>query len=485
MVKPTKEMASFFPQPEAGESIYSLFGRYHILSGNKSLKKSIQQFTEHPDSQVHAEFPTFLPTLAEKTGIPLSRLINEMTPYPFYRPFLPTDKATEIELALQSGETSALQSRIGAIAGRFSPGKHLYYCPICVAEDFETKGFPTFKMTHQLLGMTDCTKHGVLLITSPKRRKIIITPATRQIKTSTEQSLNISSIIENIYHLSTLPLEINRRQNTYITRLNELSMTTPLNRLRLKQFRTLLLEFLFPVKDMHPFNRLVDDIGKHYFPESLFYNQSALHHPVKHVILIGALFGSWSNMLFRYFSIPHEDKAHNKSTEHTKVDNSAAKTKALRLLKTGSSLRRASQYSHLSVNTIKVLAARNRIPIAVRPKKIYKVVERSIWRQLMMGKPTQDIALDHEISVGAVEQIMNQHPYLKELRRNIRFYEQRNIYRDELLTTLKTQPNLKRNEIRSDHNAMYSWLYKHDNLWLYASMPPAIPRQKRNKFSSG
>jgi hypothetical protein len=143
-------------------------------------------------------------------------------------------------------------------------------------------------------------------------------------------------------------------------------------------------------------------------------------------------------------------------------------------------LRSVSKVTGLGVITLGVIADRNNIPVAKRPKSIYSDIERAIWRKLVLGVSTQVIADQFSISVGAVEIILRKHPYLIRLRNRIRFFNNRQEHRNQIESSVSAHPELSRQQLRSKHSNSYAWLYKHDKQWLYETLPPAIPRNQRH-----
>ena len=136
------------------------------------------------------------------------------------------------------------------------------------------------------------------------------------------------------------------------------------------------------------------------------------------------------------------------------------------LLVDGYSLRSVSVITGISVSTLKILAQQQSIEIDTRPQKIFKFVERDIWRKLFVGGTCTEIAEDFEISIGAVEQILRKHQYLKPLRKKIWFYKDQSEHRAKLKSYFADNPHQTRKQFRAANNASYMWLYRHDKEWL-------------------
>mgnify|MGYP000167950051 FL=1 len=85
----------------------------------------------------------------------------------------------------------------------------------------------------------------------------------------------------------------------------------------------------------------------------------------------------------------------------------------------GSSLRATAHVLGTTVSTLKIKAQQNNLAIDLRPSKITELIERAIWRKLVVGVKTQDIADEFNVSVGAVEKVLTKHVWLPELRKRI------------------------------------------------------------------
>lgn len=217
------------------------------------------------------------------------------------------------------------------------------------------------------------------------------------------------------------------------------------------------------------------------YPDCLFYNPHSFHHPIKHLVLISALYKNWPSFVdfYRFGEIEIQQEEVSRNTFSTQLRNQ--KENALKALKQGESLRKVAEETGLSVRTVGIIAAKNNISISLRPYKIYKNLERTIWRKLLIGESARIIAKSYDLSTGAVELILSKHPYLISLRAKIRFFETREKYRKALITIRQKHPDFRRSDIRKLSESMYSWLYRHDKPWLYSHLPAAVSRRVRYK----
>jgi hypothetical protein len=218
-----------------------------------------------------------------------------------------------------------------------------------------------------------------------------------------------------------------------------------------------------------PFDALFPRIGRPY-PGQVFYNRHAYHHPIKHLLLIGFLFGDWDSFLNAYESYVRVDIS-QESLKYIPSFIDKQKTVARNLVHKKISLRTVARITGLSVTTVRSIAGQERVAIAARAKLIYPEERRGIWRKLLLGETTQNIAHIYGVSVGSIELILRCYPYLVPLRKKIRLYKARNKYREKLIQLLTADPSMTRNNIRCEHQAVYSWLYRHDREWMYLYLP--------------
>jgi len=466
---------SFFPAPVIGETVYSWLSRYHSWSGHNSFRKHSLAIFDVNEQQAAAEFPGFLKQLSKLSGVDFNWIIQHMTNFKFYKPFLTEGIYQQTINSLHSGDTGALQSKLGIIANRLTSGKQLWCCPACIELDVAKHGFPVWHVEHQITGVISCPIHHMLLTATKKIRSRASLPETAQITFSSEQSDSYSKLIIDELHskevFSSALLLL-----TYQEGLKRMGLLTDHNQLRLKLLKSLIDENLAGMKNFVGYQKIIHALGRQY-PECLFYNSKALHHPLKHLVFIRAVFGNWQ--LFREFYLNIEKYGVQESSTNkvsSQRNNIQLSKRAKAELERGESLRSVSHMTEVSVSTLKILAQQEGIYVDTRPYKIFMRTERAIWRKLFVGIPCCDIALSFDISTGAVEQILRKHQYLKPLRQKICFYQKQKKHRNELYQHILLNPSHCRNQVRKCCGGAYIWLYRHDKQWLFITLPAKAKR---------
>ena len=218
------------------------------------------------------------------------------------------------------------------------------------------------------------------------------------------------------------------------------------------------------------------------FPENLLRGRPGNYHPVKHLLIVGLLFGSLEEFLARFRSVSTVTTIPAPlSSKKDSVNIEQNRASILDALRSGLSLREISRNHGRSISFIRECALSNCIPVHRRRQKLTQEIERTIWRKLYVGYPTCRIADDLQLSRALVESVMRCHPHLRKLRPKIREYESLRIHRAACAEYFQQHPNAHRDQFKVDCYKNYMWLYRNDRVWMYANLPGAIDRRFRSK----
>lgn len=472
---------SFFPAPIDGETVYSWLSRYHIWSGHKSFRRHSLAVFDVNESQSAAEFPGFLKSLSVLSDVKIDWIIEHMTDCQYYQPFLTPEQYQHLFESITQGDTAALQSQLAMVANRLTSGKELWSCALCIEADINKYGFPIWHVNHQIVGAVSCPIHHQLLLSSHKIKSQAFLPEhSRGIKSCSVIDRYTQLVLDEFGCHECLSMT--KIIRVYQYRLKEMGFLTNHSHLRLKSLKSFIRSKVEMLKVFPGYQHIIEAIS-HQYPECLFYNAQAHHHPLKHLILIDTLFATWEQFLTLYHRINESAfVAREIIHPHELRQNIQLNEQARSCLIAGDSLRSVSEKTCISVATLKILAQQEGIYVDIRPQKIFPSIERAIWRKLFIGMSCKAIAEIFEISIGAVEQILRKHQYLKPLRKKIWFTQIQNEHREALTMYCHTNPSYCRKKIRAGREAAFMWLYRHDKEWLYDQLPEAKPyRKKANK----
>lgn len=443
------------------------------LSGLPSTRLLLER-SQLAHCQLASQLPGYIPFISKVLGLSASKIINEHTMLPLFRCFLREKTYFSVFNNLAEGNGSNLHLRMSLIANRVSAGTVLRACPECIEDDLENVGRAWWHLQHQLPGCSVCLKHCEPLIEVEVRRRELIQPtqlATQHSLNLSEIDIQLSGLIDDVWRCNQPVIQYNDLLNRYRQRLVEAALAPHIGAIRQERLRQTLRAYWSESASPVVQQLLLDNS----YPENLFRAQRAQFHPLKHLLLIGMLWRSWQEFVEYNTSEPglHESCDANWLNE----DNSDADI--LRSLRGGQSLREVSRYFKRSIIYVKKIAVQHNVQVDRRPKRIFGVDRELIVGMLKSGVKTRQIAHKVDCSVGAVEQVLSQHPDLVKSRREMRFNEQRNNHQQSILKVLDGRPNLHRGEIQCACKASYSWLFKHDKEWLYSVLPPSLPRSKR------
>jgi len=478
---------TYFPAPVDGETVYSWLSRYHIWSGHNSFRKHSLSLFGVNASQAAAEFPSYLNQLSKLTGVDLNWIVDHMTDCHYYRPFLSSEQYHQALNILYEGNTKSLQSKLGMVANRVTSGKKLWCCSGCIESDILNLGFPIWHVEHQIAGVVSCPIHHLMLEPTNKVRSLAVLPSAEGSVESSDLFDRYSKLVADEFHSNKI-LNKTRLITTYQNELREQGFLTENNHLRLNLLKEFILSKLGSMASLSCYQHIIESVEQQY-PECLFYNPDAQHHPLKHLILIEGLFGDWNSFITSYTCF--ENQSLDKQVEFPITihqENIKLCQQAKAALERGESLRSVAEKHGISVSTLKILAQQAMIDIDTRPHKIFPSIERTIWRKLFVGNSCNEIAITFDISTGAVEQILRKHQYLKQLRKNIWFYQSQRKHRNELYKHILLNPTHDRKKIRKLHGASYAWLYRHDKEWLFSKLPAKAKRvywPRRSKATNG
>lgn len=465
------------------ESIYSYLIRYCLKDGYPNLTSAVKYYIGSASKQWSAQFPSFISQVSAFSGIPFQRLLFEHSVYPVYRTFLSKGVTNKVEELLQTGGALNLESKMSLVANRLQAPSELKYCPLCVREDLENYAWEYWHIKHQLPGSMACTRHNCKLIGVKVNRKRLVLPPTENLihLSASDSAIKLSTLSESLFELNGFRLTSEVLNNVYRYRLVELGLATHNSSIRIKvtKWRDQLKQYWEPIRYDPQISEILNKDKGWQYPVNLLYGRDKAFHPLKHLLVIGHLFGTFNEFITQYRLVErgHEPISVREENIHDTNSNEKPDDKIIELLKTGHSLRKTSSACEVSIGYAKKIAQINGIAINRRTQFIHESERREIWRKLFIGKATESIADEMGISIGAVEQVLSCYPELVQLRKKIRYFNKRQKHRRNLTTSI--QKFSTRKEIRADCSASYIWLYKHDSDWLYRELPQATPREQR------
>lgn len=150
-----------FPAPYPDECLSSVIGRHHMLSGNRAERDTFRQLFDSVPFRLTFWIPDHLETFAKnfsKHASSFPQLLDEHTLLPLLRVFCGFDFQYE-------EEKNCIPIPIGRIPKRNLGNRGAtQICEQCLVEDLPIYGMPFYRRSHQIPGVTVCSKHGTVLL---------------------------------------------------------------------------------------------------------------------------------------------------------------------------------------------------------------------------------------------------------------------------------------------------------------------------------
>jgi hypothetical protein len=171
-------MILVFPTLQPEELLYSACARYSELfqfPGGRSVAQGL--FGTHQATAV-LDLPLGIQTFVERLprqSYTVEDVISRHTTLPYYAHFLSPERLAGITARMREGRRGPVpHTLLGAGRGRVSPPSHLLYCPSCADDDLRSVGEPCWRRVHQLPAVYLCPDHGTPLLRGPVRRKDLV-----------------------------------------------------------------------------------------------------------------------------------------------------------------------------------------------------------------------------------------------------------------------------------------------------------------------
>ncbi|WP_338518410.1 TnsD family Tn7-like transposition protein [Alteromonas gracilis] len=474
------QLGRFFPRPFSDEAIFSVIQRVVLTHGGGKDKRILSTLFGSRSLQFCSQFPSVIPHLTCQSNISCDTWITEHTVLPMYRLFTPKKQYESAIEALKDGKGNHVFKVLGITASREKLTPIAKYCPQCAQADEKNLGLAYWHIGHQLPGLTHCVfHHERLIVMRLSRKQFDVWPEVSSsdaigASQGNKAERHLSSLINESYILGKVMGSIPDLYERYFARLVARGFMTSCGHLRLQLLRAEMATFWKEVSYLPCFQDAFSTQHSLGFPSNLFAYQNACHQPIKHLLLIGFLFGDIATMLsFKCTSCREQEYSHSTISQKPEADIEAA---IVEELKSGLSLRKVSGKFHVSVGFVKKVAVIHKIELDLRPQRIFRAEQDEIIEKLTLGYSTQDIAAQFHCSTGAIETILSQHPDIVESRADLRKHRKRELMRSLLIATINELHNPRRNDIKLKSGAAYMWLYKHDKVWLYDHLPAQIPR---------
>lgn len=477
------------------ETLYSWCARYHRLTGNRLAADTSQQLFGTPNAgRLHdltSHLAAFVDRTHERFGT-VESLAMVHTLLGFYAPFKPADLIQQACNTMAGPSVARLKFQLGLQASRVGATHPLKACPECMADEVRKSGFAVWHLEHQWPSVWICRRHGKWLQQSTIKTKCFLNqqwllpddvPTERWLRVSERMSPSrplLQRMVEMTIDLlasSPPPFDSTLLRFTYLAGVKGKGM------LRVKgavQLREMSEHFLAQAKGLELLpgfefvERVHDADGG--FVGGLLRTGRSHKHPVKHLLLMAALFENWADFNKTYNAMAADQKSSpQKPVSRIWPDDPRRREFAKRMRAPGSTVSDVARKIGVDLPMALYWARKDRVPYRSRPRAIRPEMEKSLVEALLQGTTLRKAAEQIGVPSSAVSNFLNSHPETRELWESARSQHTRDAYRARLRQAIANHPGITRTQLRILSGSGYKWLYQHDREWLMVNLPSLWP----------
>jgi hypothetical protein len=177
---------NFFPEPYPDELLYSVVARYHHLSANMIVDKTMLEIYG-VKCTLSFDLPRYTQCLINripgKNSYDEQTFIRCHTLLPYYFPFLPELNKQIVLEEMATSKNNIIHTFLGDLTKNLQNFTNLRFCSECIFEDGKNFGEPFWHRVHQAPGNFYCLKHDKILsfgcencgfLFTPKNNKLLV-----------------------------------------------------------------------------------------------------------------------------------------------------------------------------------------------------------------------------------------------------------------------------------------------------------------------
>lgn len=490
-----------------GETLFSLVSRHHIISGNCLPSQTCLQMFGHPKQGSAHDFPCRVGEFIRRTGGELgdaNQVVRKHTVLPYYFPYRSPADTEHAVAAVCYGGVGGLKGRLGILSSRLGASHQLKACAKCAAEDRDLHRVAYWHLEHQWPGCWVCPRHS-----SPLRYALYkVNGAGRfhwLLPFDSDHALGIdpgyfeelrseliglvdcahglTSLEENFYFDSAVLC------STYLGKLIEMDCAFVSGRIKPKDVICVLEKVCAPLSRVRGFETL-NCIGLPLLNQfsRLLQLGAGPAHPLRHFLLVLALFGDWTSFMAAYrlklekadrqCEIPDIFSSYASRESAEQQAKLHRKFKLIEAVKSGLSPTAAAKTHGVSVATAMTWLAAVGIGTSRRAKVLVEPLRGQTIMSLRQGGAKSDAALAAGVSMQSITLLLRTEPGLgaawKQSRFDLAQLEARTSWTK---TAEKLRPATPK-FLRNLKPAVFAWLYRNDRSWLeeFASGLSRTPR---------
>ncbi len=466
-----------------GETLFSFCARHHHLSANATPAATCRQLFSRDRVSSH-DFVGHVGRFVDRLGGSLGAaedIIRERTLLGFYLRFL-SDGAAANAIAMVSGSSVGLvKAKLGLPAGRFGASHPLKVCIGC--HDREATALGVWRIEHQWPGVWFCFQCGAPLHWTAERinggnRFAWLLPghcsfqkAFRALPTRSDEDA-IASFAKCVTDMMLdpaariLPGDVCRAVRAQMKQRGLLTLS---GRIDVPRFGALIATVTAPLTCVHELSSLPTDseqASRQFL--RLVRSASFAAHPLRYMVLIRALFGSWQRFSELRVAVTTFDDDSSLELLLPKASRPVdpRREKLLVFVKQGYSVTRASHLVGVSTATGIAWSVQAGIRVKHRASVLTASIRVRAIADLRGGCAKEDVARRAEVSVSTVNMLLKSEPGLRAAWRDACCRKARDEARLAWSETAQQLQCASRKQLRSLQPAAFAWLYRNDRHWL-------------------
>lgn len=482
-------MFGMLPDLHENQTLYSWCGLAHALSGGTCARTTSTRLFGAPYAALTHDFPSRLDALDRATfgalGSPRDIALRN-TLLGYYLAIAQRSRAEQIIGLLRTGAIPHLKMLLGITASRVGGHHPLKGCSQCIADDEALRGWAYWHVEHQLPSVFVCTKHNRPLFmawdpVTPVHRRHWVLPKLSHLYSRWEVSvqndiaqdrlMRLAMDSERWMRLPVAALEPHCLTRGYQYILRTTGLATRFGNLRIPQLVSLVRGHYRGLEELPGLSciKVMDNTWPG-LAASLSRRVPRPGHPVKHLLLIGAISDSWNEFVEACEPAPRVAESQLPSLERKapKLDPRDRFTQLVTVM--GQSVTAASHAVGVSPTTGTQWAKKLGIGYTPRTKSVSTQTLSKIRRMLARGDAISRIAAAASVSMTTVYRIVEADKDLSEKRRVNAARARLASARARFSMLYKAAPDQNLKAIRSIPGNSYMWLYRNDYAWLASKL---------------
>ncbi|MEZ9821188.1 TnsD family Tn7-like transposition protein [Shewanella sp. 10N.286.45.A1] len=453
------------PKALPDESLFSRICRYLAIS-ELTLEQALQKLVGDRRAGVHPYLTSNLHITGQFSEESPEVLLSNQTLRPLFSYYLPQYR-TVLGNVTTNPSDILRASQLSTFRGK--ERLSVKHCPLCAKDDVYNFGVAYWHLAHQISGVEACSVHGTWL---EHNELLGRSHASGQLLPDIRVEPNYCNDLAREFSKFSLnkirSLQSKKQSDvtisdTYLKKLRIHGGLTQSGRVKRKKIAKDLFELseeLFPSQSDLSLRTPKD----YRFVSSLLSGQYP-QHPFKH-------------LLFEFYlsrcQPDDEPDAKILNVQPTPINK---EVQCCHLLNSGLSMAAVSREIDKSRCYVKSIALKHNIPVNLKPKKITQDLKHSVVKLAKKGFHRDVLAKLHGISTGSVELIISTTACLVEWRKRCKAESLRRRYRCQIMRFIAATPNACREEVKTNNEAAFYWLYIHEHQWLENVLPVAIQTQ--------